>query len=85
MTEIPTGLTLLVRQAKLRHRSGRDVFASPKQAQEALASVGHSVAKLDDWEAAHLKQNQARNRVLAAKKDYEDALRLKFFGFLGAI
>jgi hypothetical protein len=53
--------------------------------EEALASVGHSVAKLDDWEAAHLKQNQARNRVLAAKKDYEDALRLKFFGFLGAI
>jgi hypothetical protein len=34
--------------------------------EEALASVNHSVAEIDQWEAAHFK---------------EDALRLKFFDF----
>ena len=32
-------------------------------------------------EGAHFKEDQACNRALAAKKQYEDALREKFFGF----
>jgi energy-converting hydrogenase A subunit M len=46
-----------------------------------LASVIHSVAEIDKWEEAHFKEDEARNRALAAKKQYEDALREKFFGF----
>ena len=49
--------------------------------EEALASVNHSVAEVDKWEAAHFKEDDIRNEVKAAKKDYEDALRQKFFGF----
>ena len=49
--------------------------------EEALASVAHSVAKVDKWENAHFKEEAIRNKVLAAKKIYEDALREKFFGF----
>jgi hypothetical protein len=49
--------------------------------EEALASVNHSVADVDQWEGAHFKEDEVRNRVLAAKKQYEDALRKKFFGF----
>lgn len=49
--------------------------------EEALASVNHSVAEVDQWEGAHFKEDDARNRVLAAKKQYEDALRQKFFNF----
>jgi hypothetical protein len=49
--------------------------------EEALASVTHSVAEVDRWEGAHFKEDEARNRALAAKKQYEDALREKFFGF----
>ena len=49
--------------------------------EEALASVIHSVAEVDKWEGAHFKEEEARNRALAAKKQYEDALREKFFGF----
>ena len=49
--------------------------------EKALASVIHSVAKVDKWEGAHFKEDEARNRALAAKKQYEDALREKFFGF----
>ena len=49
--------------------------------EEALASVNHSVAEIDEWEKAHFAEDESRNRVLAAKKTYEDALREEFFGF----
>ena len=49
--------------------------------EEALASVNHTVAEVDKWEGAHFKEEQIRNKVKAAKKKYEDALRQKFFGF----
>ena len=49
--------------------------------EEALASVNHDVADVDKWEAAHSREEDLRNNVLAAKKRYEDALREEFFGF----
>jgi hypothetical protein len=49
--------------------------------EEALASVNHTVAELDQWERAHFDEDAARNKVLAAKRRYEDALRRKFFDF----
>ena len=49
--------------------------------EEALASVNHTVADLDDWEAASFKEDELRNKVKAAKRRYEDALREKLFGF----
>ena len=49
--------------------------------EEALASVNHTVAEVDKWEGAHFKEDEIRNRVKAAKRHYEDALRKKFFNF----
>jgi len=49
--------------------------------EEALASVNHSIAEVDKWEAAHFREDDIRCEVKAAKKAYEDALREKFFGF----
>ena len=49
--------------------------------EEALASTEHSVAEIDQWEAAGFREEEARNKVKAAKKQYEDALREKFFNF----
>ena len=49
--------------------------------EEALASVNHSVAEVDRWEAAHFEEDELRNTVKEAKTKYEDALREKFFGF----
>jgi hypothetical protein len=49
--------------------------------EEALASVNHSVAEVDKWEAAHFKEDDIRSEVKAAKKEYEDALRQKYFDF----
>lgn len=49
--------------------------------EEALASVNHNVAEIDQWEEAHFKEDELRDVVLEAKKEYEDALRQKFFNF----
>ena len=49
--------------------------------EEELASVNHSVAEIDKWEQAHFDEEAMRDAVLAAKSNYEDALRQKFFGF----
>lgn len=57
-----------------------DWIAAIKQ-EEALASVNHSIAEVDKWEEAHFKEDEIRSKVKAAKKQYEDALREKFFGF----
>jgi hypothetical protein len=49
--------------------------------EEALASVNHTVAQLDQWEQAHFDEDEARSKVLSVKAEYEDALRRKFFDF----
>jgi hypothetical protein len=49
--------------------------------EEVLASVNHSVADVGKWEAAHFREDELRNKVKAAKNEYEDALRRKFFDF----
>jgi hypothetical protein len=48
--------------------------------EEALASsADHSVAEIDQWEQAHFREEDLRNKAKAAKKEYENALRFKFF------
>ena len=49
--------------------------------EEALASGNHSIAEVDKWEQAHFLEDELRSKVKAAKKEYEDALRRKFFNF----
>jgi hypothetical protein len=49
--------------------------------EEALASADHTIAEVDQWEAAHFREEEARDKAKAAKKQYEDALRRKFFNF----
>lgn len=47
----------------------------------ALASVNHTVAQVDAWEGARFASDAAREKAEAAKAEYEDALREKFFHF----
>ena len=50
------------------------------RAEEALASVNHSVAEIDLWENAHFLAENARSKAEATKTAYEGALRSRFFG-----
>jgi len=63
------------------HTRRRSRNGSPPSRRRRLASVNHSIAEVDKWEAAHFKEDEIREKVKAAKQRYDDALRQKFFGF----
>ncbi len=68
-------------QMQAAYKAAVDEWIAAIKQEEALASVNHTVAEVDKWEAAHFAEDDIRSKVKAAKKKYEDALREKFFGF----
>ena len=68
-------------QMQASYKAAVEEWIAAIKEEEALASVNHTVAEVDKWEGAHFKEDEIRNKVKAAKKKYEDALREKFFGF----
>ncbi|MGP0059872.1 MAG: hypothetical protein ACLPID_11365 [Beijerinckiaceae bacterium] len=74
--------TLELDQLQTAYKAAVEQWIAAIKQEEALVSVTpHSVAEVDKWEAAHFKEDEVRSKVKAAKKQYEDALREKFFGF----
>jgi hypothetical protein len=63
------------------YKTAVDEWVTAIRAEEALASVDHSVAEVDLWEQAGFSEEAFRAKVKIAKKKYEAALRLKFFDF----
>jgi hypothetical protein len=63
------------------YKAAVDEWVAAIREEEALASVHHSVADVDQWEHAHFKAEDLRGKAETAKAAYEDALREKFFGF----
>jgi hypothetical protein len=63
------------------YKAAVEAWISSIRNEEALASANHSMIEIDQWEKAHLDEDQMRNAVKAAKAKYEDGLRTKFFGF----
>lgn len=63
------------------YKEAVDIWIAAIQYEEALASVNHTVAEIDQWEHAAEREDQARKKVKAAKAAYEDALRKEFFNF----
>jgi len=64
-----------------KYKAAVDDWVSTIRAEESLASVNHSIAEVDAWENAADLEETARSHAKAAKKDYENALREKFFHF----
>jgi hypothetical protein len=68
-------------QMQANYKAAVDVWVATIRAEEALASVNHTVAEVDAWERAASLEDDARSKAKAAKKAYEDALREEFFHF----
>ena len=68
-------------QLQAAYKASVEAWIASIRKEEELASGNHSVIEIDRWEQAHLDEDDLRNAVKAAKADYEDALRTKFFGF----
>jgi hypothetical protein len=68
-------------QKQNAYKAAVEAWIAGIKEEEALASGDHSVAEIDRWEEADFREEALRKKVKAAKKEYEDALRLKFFDF----
>jgi hypothetical protein len=62
------------------YKAAVEVWIAAIRAEEQLASVHHGVAEVDAWENAHYLAEEAREKVEAAKRAYEGALRSQLFG-----
>jgi hypothetical protein len=62
------------------YKAAVDTWVTTIRAEEALASVNHTVAQVDLWENAHFHAEAARSKAEARKAAYESALRQRFFG-----
>lgn len=63
------------------YRTALETWIASIKKEEALASMNHTLIEIDAWEKAHFDEEEVRDSVKTAKKNYEDALRAKFFGF----
>jgi hypothetical protein len=68
-------------QMQATYKEAVDQWIATIREEEALASVNHSEAEVDAWEGADSREEDAREKAKEAKKNYEDALREKFFNF----
>jgi hypothetical protein len=73
--------TLELDQMQTAYRAAVEEWITAIKKEEALALVNHSIAEIDKWEQAHFTEDEIRSKVKATKKQYEDALRKKFFHF----
>jgi hypothetical protein len=68
-------------QMQKNYKLAVDEWVAVIREEEALASVNHDVAEVDEWEAAGFREEEARKKAKAAKEAYEAALREEFFHF----
>jgi hypothetical protein len=68
-------------QMQAAYKTAVDNWITTIREEEALAAGDHSEAEIDTWEAAGFREEDARAKAKQAKKDYEAALRQKFFNF----
>jgi hypothetical protein len=69
-------------QLQVAYKAAVETWINAIRDEEALvATAPKSIEDLDAWEDAHFKEDDARNKVIDLKHQYEDALREKFFKF----
>jgi hypothetical protein len=69
--------TLELDQLQSAYKTAVEQWIDAIKQEEALASVNHTIAEVDQWEQAHFREDEIRSK----KKQYEDALRQKFYRF----
>jgi hypothetical protein len=67
--------------AQSAYKAAVDEWIAAIRTEEGLAFAPATIAQVDQWEGAHFKEDDARNKAKAAKKDFEDALIESLFHF----
>ncbi len=68
-------------QMQLAYKTAVEAWVAAIHDELALASVDHTVAEVDKWEAAGFQEEDLRAKAKVAKTAYESALREKLFSF----
>lgn len=63
------------------YKRAMEIWMEAIKHEESLVTIDRSILKLDEWEAAHFAEEDARAATKAAKASLEDALRSEIFGF----
>lgn len=67
-------------QLQLAYKKAVDEWVDSIRAEEALATPDHSMIAMEDWDAAHFREEDAHTKVTQAREAYKDALRAVNYG-----
>jgi hypothetical protein len=82
MSDISADLRQELDSLQADYKAAVDRWVAAIREEEALVSgCEHSIAELDQWEAAHFREHKLHKEVDYRKRLYENALRREFFGF----
>jgi hypothetical protein len=62
-------------ELRLAYKLAVDEWIIAIRAEEALATTNHSVTAMERWDEAHFREEEARERALAVRDAYKDAIR----------
>ena len=62
-------------QLRFLYKKAVDEWVDAIRAEEALATPDHSMVAWENWDAAHLAEHDAHEKVSEAREAYKDGLR----------
>jgi hypothetical protein len=66
---------------RLNYKAAVDRWVAAIRAEEDLATPGHSMIAVEDWDRANFTEQDARDAAKAARQEYADALRQVLYNF----
>lgn len=67
-------------QLRLAYKQATDKWVDAIRAEEALATVDHSMIAMEKWDDAHFREQDAQGAADTARDAYKDALRSVNYG-----
>jgi hypothetical protein len=67
-------------QLHITYKKAVDEWVDAIRAEEALATLDHSMIAMEHWDAAHFKEQAAQTKATHARDAYKDALRSVNYG-----
>ena len=67
-------------QLRLAYKQATDKWVDAIRAEEALATVDHSMIAMEKWDDAHFREEDAHSKATQACDAYKDALRAVNYG-----
>ncbi|MGB7600395.1 MAG: hypothetical protein WBM24_08830 [Candidatus Sulfotelmatobacter sp.] len=67
-------------QLRLAYKQATDRWVDAIRAEEALATVDHSMIAMEKWDDAHFREEDAHAKAAQSRDAYKDALRAVNYG-----